>query len=115
MFEGVLEAVGVELEDIGGGRLRGWRDDGLRLWRRRKRCGAALLTLRTTLSVPASICVVGLIIWQPEARLTDPVRALVAVVSVGIGVAIADGAQLGLGVGASGRDRVRTLAIQEEY
>ena len=114
MLEGVLEAVGVELEDIGGGRLRGWRDDGLMLWRRRKRCGAALLTLRTTLSVPASICVVGLIIWQPEARLTDPVRALVAVVSVGIGgVAIADGAELG--VGASGGDRVRTLAIQEEY
>ena len=113
MLEGVLEAVGVELEDIGGGRLRGWRDDRLRLWRRRKRCGAALLTLPTTPSVPASICVVGLIIWQPEARLTDPVRALVAVVSVGIGVAIADGAELG--VGASGRDRVRTLAIQEEY
>ena len=48
MLEGVLDAVGVELDDIAGGRLRGWRDDGLRLW---------------TLSVPASTCVVGLIIW----------------------------------------------------
>ena len=48
MLEGVLDAVGVELDDIAGGRLRGWRDDGLRLW---------------TQSVPASTCVVGLIVW----------------------------------------------------
>ena len=43
----------------------------------------------------------------------DPVRAPVAVVLVKIsGAAVVDGAEVG--VGASGRDRVRTLAIQEE-
>ena len=75
-----------------------------------KRCGAALLTLRATPSVSASTCVAGLIIWQPGARLMDPVRAPVP---VGIGgAAVADGARVD--VGASGRTRVRTPATQQE-
>ena len=88
-------------------------DDGLRLWRRGKRCGAALLTLRATPSVSASTCVAGMIIWQPGARLMDSVRAHVAAVAVGIGGAAGkDGARVD--VGASGRNRARTQATQQE-
>ena len=111
LLVGILDAVGVELEDVAGGGLRRWRDE--RLWLGRRwwwKCSVVLWTPRASPSASATTGVVGLRVWQPGARLVYPVRAPTAVEAVGVvGAAVADAARVG---GSSGRARVGALATQ---